>query len=107
VFSGLLAAVIALRFDSIIKTLGLASEIMAEGLFVPGMIALFCKRQLPLAGILSLVLGGGFSLLVFINAYGLNLPLPKWPYSLPFGVGLSIFGFLFGIILSNRNHKVH
>lgn len=97
--SGVLAVLIALRFNSIIKTLGLASEIMAEGLFIPGMYMLLFKKRKPLAALLSLVLGGGFSILVFINAYGLNLPLPTWPYSLPYGLGLSITGFAVGYLL--------
>ncbi len=99
---GLLAALIALKFDSIIKTLGLASEIMAEGLFIPGMYMLFFKKKRPLAALLSLVLGGGFSLLVFINAYGLSLPLPQWPYSLPYGLGLSMIGFIVGYLFDKR-----
>jgi SSS family solute:Na+ symporter len=94
--SGTLAVLIALKFNSIIKTLGLASEIMAEGLFIPGMYLLFFKQKRPLAALLSLVMGGGFSLLVFVNAYGLALPLPQWPYSLPYGLGLSLLGFITG-----------
>lgn len=100
--SGILAAVVALRFDSIIKTLGLASEIMAEGLFIPGMYLLFFKKKRPLAALLSLVLGGGFSILVFVNAYGLSLPLPQWPYSLPYGLALSLIGFIIGYILDKK-----
>jgi SSS family solute:Na+ symporter len=100
--SGILAAVVALRFDSIIKTLGLASEIMAEGLFIPGMYLLFFKKKRPLAALLSLVLGGGFSILVFVNAYGLSLPLPQWPYSLPYGLALSLTGFIIGYILDKK-----
>ncbi|MCP5104640.1 MAG: hypothetical protein GY950_14740, partial [bacterium] len=43
--AGVLAVLIALKFNSIIKTLGLASEIMAEGLFIPGMYMLFFKKK--------------------------------------------------------------
>ena len=100
--TGILAAVVALRFDSIIKTLGLASEIMAEGLFIPGMYLLFFKKKRPLAALLSLVLGGGFSILVFVNAYGLSLPLPEWPYSLPYGLALSLIGFVIGYVLDKK-----
>ncbi len=100
--SGILAAVVALRFDSIIKTLGLASEIMAEGLFIPGMYLLFFKKKRPLAALLSLVLGGGFSILVFVNAYGLSLPLPQWPYSLPYGLALSLIGFVIGYFFDKK-----
>jgi len=99
---GALAALVALRFDSIIKTLGLASEIMAEGLFIPGMYMLFFKKKRPLAALLSLFLGGGFSIVVFINAYGLSLPLPQWPDSLPYGLGLSLLGFVIGYLLDKK-----
>jgi SSS family solute:Na+ symporter len=67
--SGSLAVLIALEFNSIIKTLGLASEIMAEGLFIPGMYALFFKKRKPFAALLSIILGGGFSIIVFITVY--------------------------------------
>jgi SSS family solute:Na+ symporter len=100
--SGALAAAAALRFASIIKTLGLASEIMAEGLFIPGMYLLFFKKKRPLAALLSLVLGGGFSIIVFFNAYGLSLPLPGWPYSLPYGLALSAMGFIIGYFLDKK-----
>lgn len=100
--SGSLAALIALEFNSIIKTLGLASEIMAEGLFIPGMYALFFKKRKPVAALLSLILGGGFSIIVFINAYGLKLPIPEWPYSLPYGLSLSLIGFLIGYFIDKK-----
>ncbi|MDQ1352530.1 MAG: solute:Na+ symporter, family [Acidobacteriota bacterium] len=99
---GALAALVALRFNSIIKTLGLASEIMAEGLFIPGMYMLFFKKKRPLAALLSLLLGGGFSIVVFLNATGLSLPLPQWPDSLPYGLGLSLFGFIIGYIFDRK-----
>jgi SSS family solute:Na+ symporter len=103
--SGILAAVVALRFDSIIETLGLASEIMAEGLFIPGMYALFFKKKHPAAGLLSLVMGGGFAVLSFLDAYGLPLSLPRWPGSLPYGLGLSLTGFIAGYLFDKRNKK--
>ncbi len=80
----------------------LASEIMAEGLFIPGMYLLFFKKKRPLAALLSLVLGGGFSILVFVNAYGLSLPLPQWPYSLPYGLALSLIGFITGYFFDKK-----
>lgn len=99
---GALAVMVALRFSSIIKTLGLASEIMAEGLFIPGMYMLFFKKKKPLAALLSLLLGGGFSIVVFVNAYGLSLPLPQWPDSLPYGLALSSLGFIIGYIFNRK-----
>jgi SSS family solute:Na+ symporter len=102
VLAALAAFLVATRFQSILKTLGLSSEIMAEGLFVPGMAMLWLRRRLPLAGLLSLVLGGGFALAGFFSAMGvLPLRLPVWPYSVPYGVGLSLAGFVAGAALDS------
>jgi len=104
---GGLAFLVATRFESILKTLGLASEIMAEGLFVPGMAMLFIKKKMPWAGLFSLVLGGGFSLASFASASGLvSLGLPAWPYSVPWGVGLSLAGYLAGVLLHSSVRSV-
>jgi SSS family solute:Na+ symporter len=98
-----LAFGIATRLQSILLTLGLASEIMAEGLFVPGMAMFVLKKRTPLAGALSLALGGGFALLSFLSAlHLLPLGLPAWPYSVPYGLGLSAAGFGAGYLLERR-----
>ncbi|MCJ7564020.1 MAG: hypothetical protein MUP52_05460, partial [Candidatus Aminicenantes bacterium] len=98
---GALAFLAATRFTSILKTIGLASEVMAEGLFIPGLAMLFMKKRAPLAGLLSLVLGGGFAFACFLNGSGLlALGLPPWPFSVPYGLGLSLIGFLLGLGLS-------
>jgi len=94
-----LAFIIATRFQSILQTLGLASEIMAEGLFVPGVAMIFLKDKKPLAGGLSLVLGGGFALASFLSAVNiLPLRLPAWPFSVPYGLALSLLGFAAGLL---------
>ena len=97
---GGVAFLVAIKFQSILKTLGLASEIMAEGLFVPGIAMVFLRKKLPLAGFLSLFLGGGYSIVGFLCELGL-LPLswPSWPYSVPYGLGLSLAGFVTGFVL--------
>ena len=102
---GILAATIALRFQSIIHVLGLASEVMAEGLFIPGVAALLMKTRSPRGGLLSLCLGGGFAVLTFINAYGLDLPIPAWPHSLPLGLLASMTGFLAGALWDRRARR--
>jgi SSS family solute:Na+ symporter len=95
-----LAFAIAARLQNILKTIGLSSEIMAEGLFVPGMAMIFSRRRAPLAGLLSLALGGGFAVMSFLGAAGvLPLGLPVWPYSVPWGVGLSLAGYAAGSLI--------
>ncbi|MDH4257856.1 MAG: hypothetical protein OEV50_03515, partial [Candidatus Aminicenantes bacterium] len=100
------AFLIATRFQNILKTLGLASEIMAEGLFIPGIAMVFLRKRLPLAGFLSLFLGGGFSVVRFLCELDL-LPLswPSWPYSVPYGLGLSLAGFLAGFAVERYLKK--
>jgi SSS family solute:Na+ symporter len=94
------AFLIAARLGDILKTLGLASTIMAEGLFIPGLAALFLKKKAPLAGLLALVLGGGHATVCFLAESGLGLfPVPAWPRSVPLGVGLGAAGFLAGLAL--------
>jgi len=103
---GALAFLVAMKFTSILKTIGLASEVMAEGLFVPGIAMVFLKKKLPTAGLLSLLLGGGFALAGFLSQSGLiALGLPAWPYSVPLGVGLSLVGFLAGWLIDRRRRS--
>ncbi len=104
--TAILAFAVATRFQSILKTLGLASEIMAEGLFVPGLAMLFLRRRRPLAGGLSLALGGGFALAgFFAEMKVLPLQLPTWPFSVPFGLGLSLAGFATGFLLDEWGRR--
>jgi SSS family solute:Na+ symporter len=99
-----LAFGIATRLQSILQSLGLASEILAEGLFVPGMAMFVFKKKRPWAGALSLVLGGGFALLSFLSTLKiLQMRLPAWPFSVPYGVALSIFGFGVGYLIDLRS----
>jgi SSS family solute:Na+ symporter len=95
-----LAFLIATQFQSILKTLGLASEIMASGFFVPGISMIFLKKRWPYAGFLSLILGAGFAVVGFLCEIGiLGLHWPAWPFSVPYGLALSLFGFLFGMLV--------
>ncbi|MCP2604582.1 sodium:solute symporter family protein [Candidatus Aminicenantes bacterium AH-873-B07] len=100
IFVGLIAFLVATQFQSILKTLGLSSEIMAEGLFIPGVAMIFMRKYYPLAALLSLILGGGFSFVSFLTEINIiPITLPSWPFSLPYGLCLSLAGFLIGIIL--------
>jgi len=105
-FVGALAFLVATQFRNILMTLGLASEIMAEGLFIPGVAMIFLKKKLPLAGFLSLLLGGGFSLTSFLCEIEL-LPfrMPSWPFSVPYGISLCLMGFIIGYIIEEYKRK--
>ncbi|NOR15369.1 MAG: hypothetical protein GQ544_06670 [Candidatus Aminicenantes bacterium] len=99
----LLAFLIATRLQSILQTLGLAAEIMAEGFFVPGVAMLFMSRKAPRAGLFSVVLGGGYAVFAFLNGMGLlHLDWPAWPYSVPYGLLLSLLGFVVGLYLDRK-----
>jgi SSS family solute:Na+ symporter len=103
---GILAFLIATRLQSILKTLGLASEVMAEGMFVPGVAMIFLRKKYPKAGLLSLVLGSGYAIIGFLCGIGvLRLGWPEWPYSVPFGVALSLCGFFVGFLIDRSNDK--
>jgi len=105
-FVGAMAFLVATQFRNILITLGLASEIMAEGLFIPGVAMIFLKKRLPLAGFLSLILGGGFSLVSFLCQVELiALRIPSWPFSVPYGLSLSLTGFLVGYFVEEYRRK--
>lgn len=96
----LASLLIALRLRGILQTLGLSSLVMAQGLFVPAAGALLLKKRAPLAGGIALALGGGSAVICFLAEAGLaRLALPAWPYSLPFGLGLSLAGFFAGLVI--------
>ena len=102
-FVALLAFLVATQFQSILRTLGLASEIMATGFFVPGVSMIFLKKKWPAAGFLSLVLGAGFAFVGFFCEVGLlHMRWPAWPYSVPVGITLSLAGFLLGMLIDKN-----
>jgi len=102
-----LALLVATQFRSILKTLGLASEIMAEGLFIPGIAMIFIKKKRPLAGLLSLAAGGGFSVVGFLcESQVLKFNWPSWPVSLPYGLSLSMLGYSIGVALQEFKERM-
>jgi SSS family solute:Na+ symporter len=80
---------------------------MAEGMFIPGIAMIFLKKRYPMAGMLSLVLGSGYALLGFLNGIGLaHLNWPEWPFSVPYGVTLSLMGFVIGFMIDRHKRKL-
>ncbi len=103
---GFMAFFIASRLRDILQTIGLASEIMAEGLFIPVMAMFLFNQKYELAGLLSLILGTLFSFLNFLSGTEIiKMPLPSWPHSLPYGLALSSFGFVLGLIIAKLQGK--
>lgn len=106
-FVGVLAFLIATKLQSILKTLGLASEIMTEGFFIPGIAMIFLKKKWPTAGFLSLFLGGAYSIIGFLCEIKLlHLNWPAWPYRVPYGIGLCLAGFITGAIIDRYNRGI-
>ena len=106
IFVAALAFLIATRLQSILRTLGLASEIMAAGFFIPGLAMLFLKGRYPLAGFLSLALGGSYSAVGFLCEVGaVKISWPSWPYSVPYGLLLCFAGFVCGVALDAFKKK--
>lgn len=106
IFVAGIAFLVATRFESILETIGLASEIMAEGLFFPAVTMLFLRHRAPLAGFFSLSAGMIFSFGNFLSGAGvLAWPFPPWPFSLPFGLGVSILGWVVGYLVAKTRKK--
>jgi len=103
---GGLAFLIATRLQSILKTLGLASEIMCVGFFIPGIAMLYSEKKRPFAGGLSLFFGAMYSFVGFLSETRLiGLNWLEWPYSVPLGLGISGVSFLAGLIIDRKNES--
>lgn len=103
---GLFAFLVASKFRNILQTIGLASEIMAEGLFLPVVAMFLFTQKLEWAGLLSLGLGTIFSCLSFLSgAEIIKRSIPSWPHSVPYGLALSLFGFILGLMIAKLQGK--
>lgn len=97
------AFLVALKLRNILKTIGLSSEILAEGFFIPGAAMMFLKTKHPAAGLFSVCGGGGFAVLSFLESSGIvSLGLPAWPYSVPWGLAAGAAGFAAGFWVDRR-----
>lgn len=101
-----IALLIASQIKSILLSLGLASEIMTVGFFIPGIAMIFMHEKAPFAGFLSLTLGILFSLTGFLSQMGVfPQVLPEWPFSVPFGLLLSFSAFMLGLMIDRIKRK--
>jgi Na+(H+)/acetate symporter ActP len=105
---GIPAIIIALYYSNLIHILWISADIYASSLFVP-VIAFFYFRKYctPLSGILSIGLGLTPVLLNFIFDFKwLMAPndWPSYPYTTLLGLGLSLIGFLLGMIFTDKSN---
>jgi len=71
--TGSVALLLALRMSSVLELMLHSYSFMVSGMIVPVLAALFLKRPDPLAALVSMLTGGGTTLLLIIT--GINLPL--------------------------------
>lgn len=98
--STLITILFSLPLREILLALGLSSQILVCGLFVPLIFSMILRESPKISGLLALFSGFIYSLLsYFKSGLGLNLPIPPWPESVPFGIFISFLFFLAGIFL--------
>ncbi len=88
---GLVALTLANLFTNVLNLMLLSYGVMVSGLFIPVVGALFLKKTYPLQGFMSIIFGGGTTLIL----QGLSLT------SIPiiWGLSASMIGFFLGTIL--------
>ncbi len=100
---GIISIVISLKIPSIIKTLGLSSEIIAESIFIPFIYALFSKKENRIGGRIVIILGFIMSLISFSSElFSLKIPF-RWPRSILISLPLLILFFVLSFFLEKRN----
>ncbi len=87
---GLFALVLATRFQNVLNLMLLSYGVMVSGLFVPILGALIFKKLTPMQGMLSIVFGGGATLICHTTGFS-SVPI-IW------GLGSSLLGFMIGMI---------
>ncbi len=102
---GILSIIISLKIPSIIKTLGLSSEILTEALFLPIIYSLLKpNHKNKYSGRIIIIIGIATSLLSFANEiFGFRTFL-LWPKSILFSLPLLIIVFMISLILEERKN---
>lgn len=78
---GVLALFLALKMENVLELMLLSYAFMVSGMIIPVLAALFTKRPNALAGLVSMITGGGVTLVLIIL-----------DVKLPFGLDPNIFG---------------
>jgi SSS family solute:Na+ symporter len=94
---GLVALTLANLFTNVLNLMLLSYGVMVSGLFIPVIGALFLKKTHPLQGVLSIIFGGGTTLVLQVFT----------PSQIPiiWGLSASVIGFLLGSLISKATIK--
>lgn len=102
---GILSIVISLKIPSILKTLGLSSEIIAESLFIPIVYSLFSRKENRLGGQIVILLGFALSLFSFSSELFSLKTYFKWPYSILISLPLLFFVFMLSFLRKEKRNE--
>ena len=99
---GVTAVILAAMFTTVLDAILYAYAFMVSGLFIPTLGAYFWKRASSVGAFLSMLLGGGFTLVLMI--FEKSDHTPAWFSSLGldaavYGIALSLVAFIIGSIL--------
>ncbi len=104
--SSFLTLLFSLPLKDILIALGLSSQILACGLFVPLIFSMVLKNPPAISGILSLFAGFLYSMAsYFKSGLGFGIPIPSWPQSVPLGIIVSYIFFFSGMIIDRIKKK--
>jgi SSS family solute:Na+ symporter len=84
---GVLALFLALKMENVLELMLLSYAFMVSGMIIPVLAALFTKRPNALAGLVSMITGGGVTLVLIIL-----------DVKLPFGLDPNIFGIAASLV---------
>ena len=87
---GAVALLIAWKMTMVLELMLYSYAFMVSGLFVPVLGALLLKKTQPLAALVSMIVGGGATLVLII----LNSPLPAGLDPNVFGIGASFLSYI-------------
>jgi len=103
---GLMSILIAIKIPSILITIGLSSEIIAEAIFIPVILCLIApKFNYKLSGSLIMIIGTIFSLLSFSKKIFDFEFYYNWPNSVVLTFPLLLMVFMISFFIENRVKK--
>ncbi|HTO15947.1 MAG TPA: sodium:solute symporter family protein [Edaphocola sp.] len=92
---GGLAILLASTMENVLSLMLYAYAFMVSGLLVPIVAAMFLKERFPLAALLSMITGGGVTVILIIGGF-----------TLPYGLDANVFGLSASAIIYTITHIV-